>query len=138
MICVNNATLIGRIGKDPELKYTQNGAAVCTFSVATSKGWKDDKGQWHEETTWHNIVSWNKQAEWIHQNLKKGSLAYISGEICNRKYENKKGETKYISEIISKDVVALGPKQTNTDEPSRAPTLSEIVDSFPESTQLDF
>lgn len=97
---VNKAILIGRLGKDPELKYTPSGKAVATFSLATSERWTGADGQKNEATTWHNIVAWGKQAEIMKEYLAKGKQVYIEGRIDNRSYDDKEGNKKYISEIV--------------------------------------
>lgn len=97
---VNKVILIGRLGKDPELKYTPGGKAVCNFSLATSERWTGQDGQRNESTTWHNIVAWGKQAEVIKEYLRKGREVYIEGRIDNRSYEDKDGNKKYISEVV--------------------------------------
>ncbi len=97
---VNKAILIGRLGKDPELKYTPSGKAVCSFSLATSERWTGADGQKNEATTWHNIVAWGKPAEIMKEYLSKGKQVYIEGRIDNRSYEDKEGNKKYISEVV--------------------------------------
>ena len=107
---VNKAILIGRLGKDPELKYTPAGRAVCSFSLATSKRWKSQDGEAKEATTWHNIVSWGKQAEVMKEYLHKGKEVYIEGRIDNRSYEDKEGNKKYISEVVVEQFQFIGPR----------------------------
>ena len=91
---VNKAILIGRLGKDPELKYTPAGSAVCSFSLATSRRWKGQDGEAKDDTTWHNIVAWGRQAEVMKEYLHKGKEVYIEGRINNRSYEDKEGNRK--------------------------------------------
>jgi len=97
---VNKAILIGRLGKDPELRYPQGGDSVCNFSIATSEKWKDKSGEKKEKTVWHNIVIWGKLAEIANQYMKKGSRVYLEGAIENRSYEDKQGVKKYVSEVV--------------------------------------
>jgi single-strand DNA-binding protein len=104
---VNRITLLGGLGQDPTLKYTPNGAAVCTFSLATSESWTDKNGDKQSETQWHNIVVWGKQAESCNQYLKKGSKAYIEGKLVHRSYDDKEGNKRYISEIKATTVQFL-------------------------------
>jgi single-strand DNA-binding protein len=104
---MNRAILIGHLGKDPELTYTQGGTAKCRFSVATSERTKNRAGEYEEQTTWHNIVVWGAQAEACGQYLKKGRQVSVEGKIENRSYEQN-GATKYISEIIAREVIFLG------------------------------
>ncbi len=105
---VNKAILVGRLGKDPELKYTQNSRAVTTFSLATSERWTGQDGQKQENTTWHNIVAWGRQAELCKEYLSKGREVYIEGRIANRSYDDKEGNKRYISEVVAQTVQFLG------------------------------
>jgi single-strand DNA-binding protein len=104
--------LIGRVGKDPETKYTASGTTVTTFSMATSESWKDKAGNKQERTTWHNIESWNKLAEIVGEYVKKGSLVYVEGRIGQQEWE--KNGTKHYKTIITANTVnMLGSKQGN-------------------------
>lgn len=107
---VNKVILIGRLGKDPELKYTQGGRAVANFSVATNERWKGQDGQKQESTTWHNIVAWGKQAEVMKEYLSKGQQVYIEGRIDNRSYDDKDGNKKYISEVVVQNFQFIGSR----------------------------
>ncbi len=107
---LNKVTLIGHAGKDPEIRYTNNGKAVASFSLATSESWKDQSGTIQERTTWHNIIAWERVAEIFGQYVKKGSKLYIEGRIQNRSYDDKEGVKKYISEIVVTDFIFLDSK----------------------------
>lgn len=107
---VNKAILLGRLGKDPELKYTSSGKAVCTFSLATSERWTGADGQKTESTCWHNIVAWGKQGEVIKEYLSKGRELYIEGRIQNRSYDDKDGNKKYISEVVLQTFSFVGSR----------------------------
>lgn len=107
---VNKAILLGRLGKDPELKYTSSGKAVCTFSLATSERWTGADGQKTESTCWHNIVAWGKQGEVIKEYLSKGRELYIEGRIQNRSYDDKDGNKKYISEVVLQNFSFVGSR----------------------------
>ncbi|MFQ5498494.1 MAG: single-stranded DNA-binding protein [Candidatus Zixiibacteriota bacterium] len=107
---VNKAILIGRLGKDPELKYTPSGRPVANFSLATNRSWSGQDGQKQESTTWHNIVAWGKQAEVIKEYLSKGREVYIEGRIDNRSYEDKEGNKKYISEVVVENFRFIGSR----------------------------
>ena len=130
---LNKVTLIGNLGKDPELKYTNSGVAVATFSLATSDSWKDQEGNMQERTEWHNIVAWRKLAEICGQYLKKGSQVYIEGKIQTRNYLDKEGVKKYITEIVADQLLMLGsgggrPQAESTDGvpmPEPAPSKDE-------------
>ena len=125
---VNKAILIGRLGKDPELKYTPAGRAVCSFSLATSERWKGQDGQGKESTTWHNIIAWGKQAEVMKEYLRKGREVYIEGRIDNRSYEDKEGNKKYISEIVVQRFQFIGSRAGTEDS---APTPGVPEDAPP-------
>ncbi len=107
---VNKAILIGRLGKDPELRYTSGGKAVASFSLATSERWSSADGQKQESTTWHNIVAWGKQAEVMKEYLSKGKEVYIEGRIVNRSYDDREGVKKYISEVVVQSFQFVGSK----------------------------
>ena len=107
---VNKAILIGRLGKDPELRYTPSGKAVASFSLATSERWTSQDGQKQESTTWHNIVVWGKQAEVMKEYLAKGRQVYLEGRISNRSYDDKEGNKKYISEIVVQSFQFIGDR----------------------------
>ena len=102
---VNKAILVGRLGKDPELKYTPSGKSVCNFSLATSNKYEDN-----EYTVWHNIVAWGKLAELCKEYLSKGREVYIEGRIDNRSYEKKDGTKGYISEVVVQNVQFVGSR----------------------------
>ena len=104
---VNKVTLIGNLGKDPELRYTSSGVAVSTFSMATSESWKDPEGNTQERTQWHNIVAWRKLAEIVGEYLKKGSKIYLEGRLQYRNYDDKNGVKRYVTEIVMDEMVML-------------------------------
>lgn len=107
---VNKAILIGRLGKDPELRYTSGGKAVATFTLATSDTWTGDDGQKKESTVWHNIVAWGKQAEVLKEYMAKGRMLYIEGRIQNRSYDDKDGNKRYVSEVVVNNFQFLGDR----------------------------
>lgn len=107
---VNKVILVGRLGKDPEVKYTQGGTPVAKFTVATNEVWKDQNGEKQERTEWHNIVAWTKLAEICGQYLNKGSRVYIEGRIQTRSWEDKEGNKRYITEIRADSMVMLSGK----------------------------
>jgi len=105
---VNKVILLGRLGVDPELRYTPNQTPVCSFKLATSDRRKGSDGQWAEHTEWHNIVTFGKTAENCAQYLKKGRQAYIDGRIQTRKYQGEDGKDKYWTEVIANTVQFVG------------------------------
>jgi len=106
---VNKVILIGNLGKDPEIRYTQSGTAVCNFSIATTESWGGKDGAEREEKTeWHNIVTWARLAEICNQYLQKGRQVYIEGRIQTRKWEDRDGNTRYTTEIVAQNMQMLG------------------------------
>ena len=108
MAGVNKAILIGNLGRDPELRYTQNGQAVVNFTLATSENWTDKSGQKVERTEWHRIVVWGKLGENCAQFLSKGRTVYVEGRIQTRDWEDKDGNKRQTTEINAQTVQFLG------------------------------
>lgn len=108
---LNKALLIGRLGKDPELKYTSNGTAKLAFSLATSEYYKDQAGEKVEKTTWHNIVMWGQRAETMANYLKKGKLVFVEGKIDNRSYDKDDGTKGYANEVVALNLQILDKKE---------------------------
>jgi single-strand DNA-binding protein len=108
MASVNKVILIGNLGKDPEVRYTQGGQAVCNFSIATSEKWNDKDGAAQERTEWHNVTVWGKSAEHCGQYLTKGRSVYVEGKIQTREYEDKDGVKRKAVDIIAQVVTFLG------------------------------
>jgi len=108
---INKAILIGRLGSDPEIRYTPSGVAVANFSIATSEEWKDkDTGEKKERTEWHRVVAWRKLGEICGEYLSKGKQVYVEGRIQTRSWEDKDGNKKYMTEIVANDVQFLGSR----------------------------
>lgn len=105
---VNKVILVGRLGQNPEVRYTPSGAAVANFSIATSESWADKSGQKQEKTEWHRIVVWGKTAENCNQYLSKGRQVYIEGRLQTRQWQDKDGQTKSTTEIQAQTVQFLG------------------------------
>ena len=106
---MNKVFLMGNLGKDPELKYTSGGAAVCRFPIATTEKWKDkNSGSMQEKTEWHNVVVWNAQAENCNKYLQKGRPVMIEGKIQTRSWDDKDGNKRYTTEITATTVQFLG------------------------------
>lgn len=118
---VNKVILLGRLGKDPELKNA-NGLAICSFSLATSKEWKDDSGEKQQRTQWHDIVCFKKTAEIAAKYLAKGRQCFVEGEIQTRSWEDKEtGVKKYRTEIIAQSIQFVGDKPTESVAETFAP-----------------
>jgi single-strand DNA-binding protein len=105
---VNKVILVGRLGRDPETRYTGSGQAVANFSVATDETYKDRNGERQKRTEWHKIVVWGKQAEIAQQYLKKGSLIFIEGRIQSREWQDKEGQKRTSFEIVANNFRMLG------------------------------
>ncbi len=110
MSSLNKVMLIGRLGKDPEIRYTPDGSAVANFSLATSEVWTDKSGTRQERTEWHNIVAWTRLADLAKRYLAKGRQVYIEGRIRTREYDDKDGNKRRITEIIANQMVLLGSR----------------------------
>ena len=115
---LNRVFLIGRIGKDPEVRHTQSGQAVASFSVATDESYKDQSGQKVEKTEWHKVTAWGKQAEFIGSYLGKGRLVYIEGKIETRKWADQNGQERYTTEIKAERVQALDKRPDGQQQPA--------------------
>jgi single-strand DNA-binding protein len=107
---VNKVILVGRLGRDPETRFTGGGQAVANFSVATDETFKDKNGERQKRTEWHKIVVWGKQAEIAQQYLKKGSLIFIEGRIQSREWQDKEGQKRTSFEIVATNFRMLGGK----------------------------
>ncbi len=106
---VNKVILVGRLGRDPELKYTASGVPFCRFSMATDDSWNDKtSGERQERTEWHNIVAWDRLAEICNQYLTKGRLVYIEGSLQTREWDDQDGNKRKTTEIRARDMVLLG------------------------------
>ena len=107
---LNKVLLIGRLGQDPELKYTQSGIAVAKFSVATSQQWKDQDGNTQDRTEWHNVVAWRRLAEVCAEYLKKGSKVYLEGSLNTSSWEDENKKKHYRTEVVLNDMIMLDAK----------------------------
>lgn len=107
---INKAILIGNLGADPEIRYTQSGTQVATFNLATTERFKGQDGQMQESTEWHKIVAWKKLAEICGEYLHKGSRVYIEGKIQTRKWQDQSGNDRYTTEIVAREMKMLSPR----------------------------
>ena len=113
---LNKAQIIGNLTRDPELKYTPKGTAVCTFSVATNRTWATESGEKKDEVEYHRVVAWAKLAEICAQILTKGRKTYIEGRLQTRSWEGQDGVKRSQTEIVATDMLALDPKGASTGE----------------------
>jgi single-strand DNA-binding protein len=108
MAGVNKVIIVGNVGRDPEVRYTQSGKAVASFSVATSERFQDKEGQPQERTEWHRVVAWGRLAEICGEYLRKGKQIYVEGRLQTRDWEDKDGHKRYTTEVIANVMQMLG------------------------------
>jgi len=129
---LNLCQFIGRLGRDPEIKFTQSGAAVANFTLACGEKYKTKAGEQVENTEWVRCVAWRRLAEVIGEYLTKGSQVYISGKMQTRKWEDKEGVTRYTTEIIVAQMQMLGSKGERQPEPQGTnPVQGDPENSIP-------
>ena len=141
---INRVTLIGNLGRDPEVRHLDNGVAVAKFSVATNENYKDKNGEWQKQTEWHEVVAWRWLAERAERDLKKGKLVYVEGKLTHRKYQDKEGNDRYITEVVANTFRLLEKRELegggfNTNFPSAedAPAnITEVKTSSPQETSV--
>jgi len=123
---VNKVILVGRLGRDPELKYTGSGTPFCRFSMATDEVWNDKtSGERQEKTEWHNIVVWDRLAEICNQYLAKGRLVYIEGSLQTREWDDQDGNKRKTTEIRAREMVLLGSPGESTGGGQRRAAAAE-------------
>ena len=111
---INKAIIIGNLGADPEIRYTQSGSQVATFNVATTERWRDQSGTMQESTEWHRIVAWQRLAEICGEYLHKGSRVYIEGRIQTRKWQDQSGNDRYTTEIVAREMKMLDRRESGS------------------------
>jgi single-strand DNA-binding protein len=111
MTGINRVTLLGNLGKDPEVRHLENGRTKASFSLATNEIYKNKEGAKVTNTEWHNIVLWSPLAEIAEKYLTKGKQIYIEGKLTNRSYTDKEGQLKYLTEVVGQNMVLLGHKE---------------------------
>ena len=133
---VNKVILIGNLGRDPEVRRLENGAVVAKFSIATNENYRDKNNEWQTRTEWHDVVAWRHLAERAERDLTKGKLVFVEGKLTHRKYQDKDGNDRYITEVVANNLRLLERKEgagsgfsTNmpTEEPAMASTPSTPV-----------
>jgi len=107
----NKVSLIGHLGKDPEVRRLENGAVVAKFSLATSESYKDKAGEWQSVTEWHDVVLWRSLAERAERDLKKGSLTFVEGKLTTRKWQDKEGNNRYTTEVVAQLLKPLDKRE---------------------------
>lgn len=126
---VNRVILLGNLTRDPELRYTPNGTAVCEFGLATNRSRPTDGGERAEETTYHRIVAWQKLAELCAQLLVKGRKVYVEGRLANRKYINKDGLEQTVTEVVIEDMILLDNKPAGSAASAVRSADTNLVDA---------
>lgn len=109
----NKVSLIGHLGKDPEVRRLESGAVVAKFSLATSESYKDKAGEWQSITEWHDIISWRSLAERAERDLKKGSLVFVEGKLTTRKWQDKEGNNRYTTEVVAQILKPLDKRENS-------------------------
>ncbi|MDH7487037.1 MAG: single-stranded DNA-binding protein [Anaerolineae bacterium] len=113
---MNKVLLIGNLGRDPEMRYTPNGRAVTSFSLATSRSWLTSNGERREATEWFNVVAWGNLAEICSQYLQRGSKVYVEGRLQTRRWENAEGQPCYRTEVVANEMIILDSYAPSRDE----------------------
>lgn len=136
---LNKVMLIGNLGGDPEIRHTNSGMAVATFSLATAESWKDrDTGESKDRTEWHRIVFFGRVAEVVEQYLKKGAQIYVEGRIQTRKWQDRDGNDRYTTEIVGSDMQMLGSKRNDfTENNDLKESIEEPIKPMNETTAED-
>jgi single-strand DNA-binding protein len=138
---INKVILIGRLGKDPEMRFTPSGKAVTNFTMATNEYWTDQSGEKQERTEWHRIVTWGKLAENCAKLLAKGKQVYVEGRIQTRSWDDKDGSKRYTTEVVANIMQMLGPMESGSkgtgDEAADLGT-SEGIPGSPEFDDVPF
>ena len=122
---VNKVILLGRLGKDPELKYIPSGAPVANFSIATDEVWIDRNSEKQKRTEWHRIVAWGKLAEFCGEYLSKGRLLYVEGRLRSRTWEDRNGNQRTTTEVNATDIVLLGRRPEEAPEEAQPESSEE-------------
>lgn len=139
---INKVTLIGRVGGDPDVKRLENGTDVARFSLATSDSYKDKNGEFQETTEWHNVVAWRDLAERAEKNLKKGVLVYVEGKVTYRKYKDKEGVEKTVTDIVANAIRTLEKREGGAaaqSEPAQFPAAQPAsTDPIENGSDLPF
>jgi single-strand DNA-binding protein len=117
---VNKVILVGNLGANPEMRFTQGGTPVANLRIATTERWTDKSGQRQENTEWHRVVLWGKQAELAGQYLTKGRQVYVEGRIRTRQWQDKQGQTRYTTEIVGQVMQFLGGRNERSPEDAGA------------------
>lgn len=135
---LNKATIIGRLGNDPEIRYATSGAAIANVSIATNERWKDkSSGEMQERTEWHRVIFFGKLAEIVEQYLAKGSQIYVEGRLQTRKWSDKEGQDRYTTEIVANEMQMLGGRDGDSSTSNFPPKQQTARDKPPAASTQD-
>jgi single-strand DNA-binding protein len=129
---LNKVMLIGRLGADPEVRYTPDGAMITTFRLATDEQWKDKSGERVQKTEWHRVVTFGRLAEICGNYLNKGKLVYVEGRIQTRSWEDKEGAKRYMTEVVAQNMQMLDGRGQAKAAPGEEPLPSAPEGGYPE------
>jgi single-strand DNA-binding protein len=138
MASLNKVMIIGHLGADPDVRYSQNNTAIATLSVATNERYKDQNGEWQESTEWHRIVAFGRIAEVCQEYLKKGSKVYVEGSLQTRSWEDKEGVKKYTTEIKARTLFMLDGKGDSQSMEPASSVASAVHDQNSADDDLPF
>src|SRR6476659_1437717 len=130
---LNKVQMTGRLGADPEMRYTAQGHAVTTFRAASNRSWRTAEGEAHEDTEWFRVVAWNKLAEICNQWLSKGSRVYVEGRMQTRQWQDQEGQTRYQTEVIAIDIIILDSRRDSM--PAPLDDTPVVIDDTPAPTR---
>ncbi len=138
MSSLNKVMLIGRLGQDPEVRYTQSNTAVATLNLATNERYKDSNGEYQDKTEWHRVVAWGRTAEICQQYLTKGSMIYVEGPLQTREWEDKQGQKRYTTEVKALQMTMLDSRGSGgggMSEMPSAPSSNNVKSSGASASQ---
>lgn len=127
---VNKVTLIGNLGKDPEIRRLENGAVVAKFSIATTENYRDKNNEWQSQTEWHDVVVWRHLAERAETQLKKGMQVYVEGKLTHRSWEDQEGKKRYTTEVVGNMFRMLGRREDNAGGNNRFPSADDAPPAY--------
>ena len=134
---LNKVQLIGNLTRDPELRYTPSGTAVCNFTIATNRQWTDDQGEKQDDAEFHRVVAWNKLAEICGQYLSKGKKVYAEGRLQTRKWTGQDGNDRYTTEVVINEMIMLDPKGVTSGGSDDYDVPDDIPDEFGDIAEND-
>lgn len=131
---INKVILVGNLGKDPDVRVLESGTKVAKFTMATNENYRDKNNEWQTITEWHNVILWRYLAESAERQLKKGSLVYIEGKLTHRKYQDKDGNDRYVTEVVANTMRSLERRDSQS---GGTPFPSEENDTFSSRSTSD-